>query len=320
MYLHSHKEGVGLSNNYQYGGQAVIEGVMMRGRYNYAIAVRKSTGDLVVNNEPLGSYTKRLSFLKWPFIRGVIALGESFVLGLKALQFSANQFMDEDEGELTPWEMTVMITLALGLTVLLFIVLPLLVRGVVSPFLPGLFWRNLFEGLMRAVILVAYISLVSLMKDIKRVFMYHGAEHKTIHTYEAGEELTVENARKKSTLHPRCGTSFLLFVVITSAVVFSFLGEQTLIARFLSRLLLLPVVAGISYEIIKFSGKNQSVLLWKWLSWPGLMLQKLTTREPDDSQLEVAIAALQEVLAIEKKKAPTPVRQLKTIQNLPVNE
>lgn len=309
-----------MSNNYQYGGQAVIEGVMMRGRYNYAIAVRKSTGDLVVNNEPLGSYTKRLSFLKWPFIRGVIALGESFVLGLKALQFSANQFMDEDEGELTPWEMTVMITLALGLTVLLFIVLPLLVRGVVSPFLPGLFWRNLFEGLMRAVILVAYISLVSLMKDIKRVFMYHGAEHKTIHTYEAGEELTVENARKKSTLHPRCGTSFLLFVVITSAVVFSFLGEQTLIARFLSRLLLLPVVAGISYEIIKFSGKNQSVLLWKWLSWPGLMLQKLTTREPDDSQLEVAIAALQEVLAIEKKKAPTPVRQLKTIQNLPVNE
>ena len=309
-----------MSNNYQYGGQAVIEGVMMRGRYNYAIAVRKSTGDLVVNNEPLGSYTKRLSFLKWPFIRGVIALGESFVLGLKALQFSANQFMDEDEGELTPWEMTVMITLALGLTVLLFIVLPLLVRGVVSPFLPGLFWRNLFEGLMRAVILVAYISLVSLMKDIKRVFMYHGAEHKTIHTYEAGEELTVENARKKSTLHPRCGTSFLLFVVITSAVVFSFLGEQTLIARFLSRLLLLPVVAGISYEIIKFSGKNQSVLLWKWLSWPGLVLQKLTTKEPDDSQLEVAIAALQEVLAIEKKKAPTPVRQLKTIQNLPVNE
>jgi uncharacterized protein YqhQ len=309
-----------LANNYQYGGQAVIEGVMMRGRYNYAIAVRKSSGDLVVNSEPLGSYTKRRSFLKWPFIRGVIALGESFVLGLKALQFSANQFMEEDEGELTPWETAVLITLALGLTIFLFIVLPLLVRGVVSPFLPGLFWRNLFEGLMRAVILVAYISLVSLMKDIRRVFMYHGAEHKTIHTYEAGEELTVENARSKSSLHPRCGTSFLLFVVIISALVFSFLGEQTLIARFSSRLLLLPVVAGISYEIIKLSGKNQSVFLWKWLSWPGLMLQKLTTREPDDRQLEVAIAALQEVLAIEKKNAPTPVRRLKSAQNLPVNE
>ena len=197
----------------------------MRGRYNYAFAVRKNTGDLLINNQPLGSYTIRLSFLRWPFIRGIIALGESFALGLKALQFSANQFMEEEgEAELTPWEMTVMITLALGMTVLLFIVLPLLVRGVIAPYVPGLFWRNLVEGLIRAVILVAYISLVSLMKDIKRVFMYHGAEHKTIHTYEAGEELTVENARGKSTVHPRCGTSFLLFVVITSAIVFSFLG------------------------------------------------------------------------------------------------
>lgn len=213
-----------------------------------------------------------------------------------------------------------MITLALGMTVLLFIVLPLLVRGVIAPYVPGLFWRNLVEGLIRAVILVAYISLVSLMKDIKRVFMYHGAEHKTIHTYEAGEELTVENARGKSTVHPRCGTSFLLFVVITSAIVFSFLGEQTLITRFFSRLLLLPVVAGISYEIIRLAGKKHSVFFWKWLSWPGLMLQKLTTREPDDSQLQVAIAALQEVLAIEKEKDPIPVRQLKSGQNLPVNE
>ncbi|HEY8344481.1 MAG TPA: DUF1385 domain-containing protein [Bacillota bacterium] len=310
-----------MSSKFQYGGQAVIEGVMMRGRYNYAVAVRKNTGDLVINNQPLGSYTKRLSFLRWPFIRGIIALGESFALGLKALQFSANQFMEEEgEAELTPWEMTAMIVLALGLTVLLFIVLPLLVRGVIAPYVPGPFWRNLAEGLIRAVILVAYISLVSLMKDIKRIFMYHGAEHKAIHTYEAGEELTVENARGKSTLHPRCGTSFLLFVVITSAVVFSFLGEQTLISRFSSRLLLLPVVAGISYELIKLAGKKQSVFWWKWLSWPGLMLQKLTTREPDDSQLQVAIAALQEVLAIEKEKDPIPVRRLQSEENLPINE
>jgi|SRR5690554_5939159 len=297
-----------MADKYQYGGQAVLEGVMMRGRHYYATSVRKSDGDLITHSEELGSYTNRLSFLKWPFIRGVIALGESFVLGLKALQFSANQFMEEEgEGELSPWEMTLMIAMALTMTVLLFIALPLLIRGLISPFLPGLFWRNLLEGFVRALILVLYIFLVSLLKDIKRVFQYHGAEHKTIHTYEAGEELTIENARQKTTLHPRCGTSFLIFVVIISAIIFSFLGEQTLLARFTSRLILLPVVAGVSYEIIKLSGKNQTFFLWKWLSWPGLMLQKLTTSEPDDSQLQVAIEALQKVLALEKKLAPAEV-------------
>lgn len=303
-----------MSNNFQYGGQAVIEGVMMRGRNHYAVAVRKGPDDVIVHSEELGSYTRKYPFLKWPFIRGVIALGESFVLGLKTLQFSANQVLEtEGEGELSGWEMTLMIGLALAMTVLLFIILPLFVRGVVSKVLPGLFWRNLSEALIRALILVLYITAVSLLKDIQRVFAYHGAEHKVIHTYEAGEELTVENARSKTTLHPRCGTSFLLFVVIVSAVLFSFLGEQTLVMRFLSRLLLLPVVAGISYEIIKLSGKSHSFFLWKGLSWPGLMLQKLTTRQPDDSQLQVAIVALQKVLSLEKSEAAKPVTVVTTV-------
>jgi len=213
----------------------------------------------------------------------------------------------EGEGEITTREMVITVILALGMTVLLFIALPLFIRQVIGRFLPGLFWRNLSEGLVRVLILMGYILAVSLVKDIQRVFAYHGAEHQVIHTYEAGEELTVENARKKSPLHPRCGTSFLLFVVIISALVFSFLGEQTILMRFLSRLLLLPVIAGISYEVIKLAGKNQSFFLWRWLSWPGLLLQRLTTRPPDDDQLEVAIMALQEVLDQEEQKGVQPL-------------
>jgi len=289
-----------VADNYQYGGQAVIEGVMMRGRHHYAVAVRKEDNQVSIFSEELG-YTKKHPFLRLPFIRGVVALGESFVLGLKALQYSANQLMeDEGEEELSFWEMALMIAFAIGLAIVLFVVVPLLFRGLIAGVVTGTLWRNLFEGLFRATILVAYITLISLLSDIQRVFAYHGAEHKVIHTYEAGEELTVDNARTKTTLHPRCGTSFLLYVVVVSTILFSFLGEQTIPMRFLSRILLLPVVAGISYEIIKLSGKNQSFLIWKILSWPGLMLQRLTTREPDDSQLEVAIAALRQVLTLEE--------------------
>ncbi len=301
-----------VADNYQYGGQAVIEGVMMRGRHHYAVAVRKQNDQMSIYSEELGSYTQKHPVLRLPFFRGVIVLGESFVLGLKTLQYSANQLMDsEGEEELSFWEMTLMIIFALGLTLLLFIALPLFVRGLVGRILHGTLWRNLFEGLIRAIILVLYITVISLLPDIQRVFAYHGAEHKVIHTYEAGDELTIENAKTKTTLHPRCGTSFLLFVVIVSAILFSFLGEQTIVMRFLSRILLLPVVAGISYEIIKISGKNQSFFLWKALSWPGLMLQRLTTREPDDSQLEVAIMALKQVLTLEEKNNILPIQKQK---------
>lgn len=238
---------------FQYGGQAVIEGVMMRGQHHIAIAVRKSSGEIVVHDEPVGSYTQRYSWLKLPFIRGVVSLCESFTLGIRSLQFSANQYMEgEEEGELSPWEMTLMIAVAIGVAILFFVVLPLLARGFLAGLLPDkmavskVLVKNLIEGIIRALVLIIYIGCISFVKDIQRVFAYHGAEHKTILTYEAKEELTVENARKKITLHPRCGTSFLLFVVVVSAVIFSFLGEPNLVMRFVSRIALLPVVAGIS--------------------------------------------------------------------------
>lgn len=290
---------------FQYGGQAVIEGVMMRGPHHIAIAVRKPDNEIALHDEPVGSYTQRYSFLKLPFIRGVVSLCESFTLGLRSLQFSANQALDsEEDGEISPWEMTLMVAVSIGFTILFFVVLPLLIRNWVADKWPPIL-QNLLEGGIRAAVLVAYVSAISLMKDVRRVFAYHGAEHKTIHAYEAKEELTVENVRSKSPLHPRCGTSFLLFVVVVSAILFSFLGKQDLLMRFVSRIVLLPVVAGISYEIIKFSSRHQDFLLWRWMIKPGLWLQKLTTREPDDAQIEVAIASLKRVLSIENPESQT---------------
>jgi uncharacterized protein YqhQ len=285
--------------DFQYGGQAVIEGVMMRGRDYLAVAVRKNNGEIVIKKDPVGTITKKYPWLKWPFLRGVVSLCESFGVGMKALMFSADQFMEGDEEtKLSSWETTLMVAVALGMTVLLFVVLPLLGRMLINHFLPKqyFFWGNLVESTLRMLILVGYITGVSVLKDIRRVFAYHGAEHKVINTFEAKEDLTVENARKHTTFHPRCGTSFLLFVVIVSAVFFSFLKYDTILQRFLTRILLLPVVASVSFEIIKFTGKHQSFFLWRWLSAPGFWLQKLTTREPDDQQLEVAISSLVAVL------------------------
>lgn len=292
-----------LKRPFQYGGQAVIEGVMMRGPHHIAIAVRKTDNEIVLHDEPVGSYTQRFSFLKLPFIRGVVSLCESFTLGLRSLQFSANQALDaEEDGEISPWEMTLMVAFAIGVTIVFFVILPLLLRNwLADKWHP--FYQNLLEGGIRATVLVCYISAISFMKDVRRIFAYHGAEHKTIHTYEAKEELTVENVRGKSALHPRCGTSFLLFVVVVSAILFSFLGKQTIVMRFVSRIVLLPVVAGISYEIIKFSSRHQNFFLWRWMTVPGLWLQRLTTREPDDAQIEVAIASLNRVLSIEAAEA-----------------
>ncbi len=291
--------------DFQYGGQAVIEGVMMRGRDYLAVAVRKNDGEIVIKKDPVGSITKKFSFLKWPFLRGVVALCESFSIGLKALLFSADQFLDEEEeSKLSPWETTLMIGFAVLMTVLLFVVLPLFGRMLLSKFLPDLFWGNLFESVLRFVILIAYIMSVSFLKDIKRVFAYHGAEHKVINAFEAKKELTVANARGYTTFHPRCGTSFLLYVVIVSAVVFSFLKYDSVLIRLASRIILLPVVAGISYEIIKFTGKHRDFFLWRWFTIPGICLQRLTTREPDDSQIEVAISALEAVL---EEEAPVIV-------------
>jgi len=288
-----------MSPRYQYGGQAVIEGVMMRGRDSAAIAVRRPDGDISVKMRDIEN-SKRPSVLKAPFIRGVVMLIESLVIGMESLMYSANESSEEEE-QLSGGEVVLSLVMAFGLFVLLFIVVPNVIVAFMQKHIPSVVLVNLLEGVLRIAIFLVYIVVISKMEDIQRVFAYHGAEHKTIAAWEAGEELTVDNARKYSTLHPRCGTSFLLIVMVLSILVYSFLGEQTLGERILSRLILLPVLAGLSYEVLKLAGRPNPSAFVKWLSAPGLALQKLTTREPDDSMLEVAIASLNAV--IEKDQA-----------------
>lgn len=286
-----------MAGRFQYGGQAVIEGVMMRGKTGMSVAVRRPNQEISIYSEPIVSAARSHRIWRLPFLRGMLALYESFTIGLKALMYSANQAVEgEGEEKLTVWETILMVGMALVMVVGLFIMLPLAVasllrRGGWPPFAV-----NLAEAVIRALVLVGYIRIVTLLKDIRRVFSYHGAEHKVIHTYEAGEELTVENARGKSTLHPRCGTSFLFFVVLVSAVLFSIVRVDVWYLKVAWRIALLPFIAGISFEIIKLAGKKDAFFLIRWLGAPGMWLQKMTTREPDDSMLEVAIAALQGVL------------------------
>ncbi len=285
-----------MKENCQYGGQAVIEGVMMRGAEHLAVAVRKSDQEIVLDKREIKSVTKRFPILKKPILRGVVAMVESLIIGMQALSYSANQSLEEEEEELTTKELALSMGFALGLGILLFIVAPTSLTRLIDPYLPGVLAQNLVEGLIRIIIFILYVVIISRMKDIQRVFQYHGAEHKVINAYEAGEELTIANAQKYSTLHPRCGTSFLLIVMVVSIFLFAFLGKQILWWRILSRLLLMPLVAGISYELIKLSGKYGQRPLIRMIIAPGLLLQKLTTREPDDSQVEVAIKAFEGVV------------------------
>ena len=288
--------------SYQYGGQAVIEGVMMRGPDTRAVAVRLPDQSIVVDEKPVGSITGGMPFLKWPLLRGVVVLIESLAMGIESLTFSANQATGEEE-DFTTKELVLTIGLALGLAVLLFAVLPTAGAHLLIRFVPGSFAQNLIEGAFRIFVFVAYIVVIARLADIKRVFEYHGAEHKVINAYEAGEELTVSNVQRYSALHPRCGTSFLLIVMLVSILLFSLLGQQVLWWRILSRVLLLPLVAGISYELVKLSAKHYSKLLCRIMIAPGLWLQKLTTRPPDDGQVEVAIRALRPVLKEGEKLA-----------------
>ena len=294
------------------GGQAVIEGVMMRGPKEIATAVRKSDGSIVIDKIPVSSAVLKYKLNKIPIIRGVVSFVESLVTGMKCLMFSADQMDIEDEEDYKPskfekWlddkfgdrvkDIAIYFSVAVALvfSVCLFMLLPNALATVIKHFTENHVVLNLAEGVIRMAIFLGYLTLVSRMKDIQRVFEYHGAEHKTIATYESGDELTVENARTHSRFHPRCGTSFLLIVMVVSIIVFSCLKWGHMWQNMLYRLLLLPVVAGISYEMIKIAGrsKNRFVAL---LTKPGLWLQRITTREPDDSQLEVAIASLKAVL------------------------
>ncbi|MFZ3101452.1 MAG: DUF1385 domain-containing protein [Desulfitobacteriaceae bacterium] len=284
-----------MSKPVQYGGQAVIEGVMMRGSREYAIAVRMPNGKIEVTRQPISAWTSR-PFLKLPILRGFVALIDSLILGIKALTFSANKAVGEEEEELGFGEMLLTILVALGLGILLFVALPTGAAHLLQGKIQGVVWQNLLEGGIRLVVFLLYILLISRLKDIQRVFQYHGAEHKAIYNYESGQALTVENARKFSTLHPRCGTSFLLIVVVVSIFVFAFMGLNPLWWRILSRMLLMPIVAGVAYEILKFSARHLESPWMHWLIVPGLTLQRLTTREPDDAQIEVALAALSGVI------------------------
>ncbi len=276
------------------GGQAVIEGVMMRGEKLAATAVRAPDGKIIIDTKEVTSLKDKYPIFKLPFIRGAVSLFESLVLGMKALSFSAQTAGDEDE-TLSDKEIAVTMIVAFILAAALFIAIPTGATHLFKEFTDDAFLLNLLEGVFRMIIFLLYIIAITQMKDIKRVFSYHGAEHKTIFCFEHKKPLTVENARQEPRLHPRCGTAFLLIVMLIATVVFAFTGWPDLVERVISRILLLPVIAGISYEILKFSANSENSVI-KLATLPGLWLQYLTTKEPDDDMLEVAIESLKAVL------------------------
>ena len=282
------------------GGQAVLEGVMMRGISVWAVAVRKPEGQIEVTSEPLVSWAKRHRALRWPVIRGVVALAESLKIGFRALAISANAQLDpEEQQEIGGFTWGLTIALSLVLAIGLFFVIPVGATSLIKDQLGSalLFW--LVEGVLRTAIFIGYIVLISRLPDLRRVFEYHGAEHKTISAYEAEDRLIPSRAKLYSRLHPRCGTSFLLIVMVLAIFVFAPIGLPAWYWLLLSRILGIPLIAGLSYEVIKWAGRNRNKRWVRAVMWPGLMLQKLTTREPDEQQLEVAIAALDAVLAVE---------------------
>ena len=283
-----------------YGGQAVIEGVMMRSPLKYAIAVRKPDKEIILKIGKLKTLSDKMKFLKWPIFRGIINLIESLILGLKALTYSAEQATGEEE-RINSVEMFFTIVIAFTLFIVFFIVLPTTIARYLDRYLPNIIIYNLFEGLLRISIFVTYLFFISKIKDIRRVFEYHGAEHKVIYAFESGEKLSVDNVKKYSTLHPRCGTSFIFIVLVMSILIFSLLGKQTLLLRIAYRISIIPIIAGLSYEILKLSAKNMNRTIIKWAVMPGLWFQKLTTSEPDETQIEVAIEALKGVLPEENK-------------------
>ncbi len=266
---------------------------MMKGPTRIATAVREPSGNIAVRVEPVHSLGDRFPLLKKPLLRGVIALGEALVYGIRALSFSAQAAGEEGE-ELSSKEIALTMLAAFGLAVLLFVVLPTYATKFIQSVVSEPYLLNLFEGVLRLTIFFTYVGVISSLSDIRRVFQYHGAEHKTIYAYEAGIPLEIESIRKYSRLHPRCGTNFLLIVMVVSIFMFAFLGWPDLWLRILSRVVLLPLVAGISYEIIRFAGSCDNPLV-AMLMKPGLWLQYMTTREPSDDQIEVAVRALEAV-------------------------
>jgi len=288
------------------GGQAVIEGVMMKSPGNWTVAVRDQKGSIHLKKERLAEMPR---LLKLPVLRGIIALFQALSLGIKAIEFSASKAYEEEaEESLGKFSIAVTILVSILLAVGLFILLPLYATKLASYIFEGIgknsLLFNLTDGVFRVFIFLAYVLLIGLWKEMARIFMYHGAEHKVIHAYEAGKELTIENVRDNSPLHPRCGTSFLLIVMVVSILAFSFIPQEgPFLHKFLSRIVLIPLIAGLSFELLKLSSKWSHNPVMHMLIFPGLLLQRLTTREPDEAQLEVALSALKEVLKLEEEHA-----------------
>ncbi|GMQ59632.1 DUF1385 domain-containing protein [Vallitalea sediminicola] len=299
------------------GGQAVIEGVMMKNKNTYAVAVRKPDKEIIIDKREYTSFSEKVKLFKLPIFRGMLAFVESLVIGMKILTYSAEFFEVEDENEKEPGKFDRFLTKTFGdkldkvvvgfsvvlsiiLAMGLFVLLPLGLSQLVKDKLPNESLINLVDGVIRVIIFLAYLKIISLMKDIQRVFQYHGAEHKSINCLEHEEELTVENIKKQSRYHKRCGTNFLLIVVLMSILVLMIIDVRTFWLRFAVRILCLPLIAGLSYEIIKWLGRSESKIA-AIISKPGLWLQRLTTREPDGSQIEVAIASLKGVLVTDEE-------------------
>jgi len=295
------------------GGQAVIEGVMMRSPKGYSVAVRRQDGTVRILKDALLSLGEKFKFFKLPLVRGVGVLAQALVLGIRALRFSAEEALagedakrqseakdvKKDPSQVSSWLIAGNLVLALGINVLLFVALPLFITRVLQTeigFKSSILFNGI-DGIFRVLVFVGFLYMVSWMKDMNRVFQYHGAEHKTVYNFEAREDLKVANAKKFSTLHPRCGTSFMLVVMIVSILVFSIAHFDSFAGKLLSRIALLPLIAGISYEIIRYSAKHPKSLL-RLVTFPGLLLQKITTKEPDETQLEIAIRALEEALTV----------------------
>lgn len=288
------------------GGQAVIEGVMMKGRKSWTVAVRSPKGEIHVKTELLSDLPK---IFRLPVLRGFIALFHALFIGVKAIEFSASKAYEEEEGKpLSSTSIAFTIAVAILLGVALFILLPLYATKLLGLLFNSVssssFLFNLVDGIIRVFIFLLYVVSVGMWKEMRRIFEYHGAEHKVIHAYESGRDLSVNTIKIHSPLHPRCGTSFLLIVMIISILVFSVIPQEwPFIHKFLSRLILIPLIAGISYEVLKLSARMEHNALMHMLIQPGLMLQRLTTREPDEAQIEVAVRALREVLIVEETHA-----------------
>jgi uncharacterized protein YqhQ len=285
---------------HNYGGQAVIEGVMIRGRTSVVTAIRRPNGEIAVDARPVPAISSSW-MRRAPFIRGVVVLIEAMVLGIRSLMLSANIAMEEEEEELPQKAIWGMIAVAAVLVVVLFFLVPLFLTGLLDDYMPNTVVFHIVEGVIRFGIFIGYLKAISFMPDIKRVFTYHGAEHKTVNAYEAGVPLEPEAIQQYSRAHVRCGTSFLFLVLIIAIIVFAFIGREIFWLMIVARIVLLPVIMSLGYEVIYFGAKHTNNWLMKAVLAPGLFLQSLTTGEPDDRQLEVAIAAMNRAIDMDRE-------------------